>query len=161
MNTSQELGTAASMGAALGTAIAAMVDFALTPIKLLLASLSAVAAAAVALSNGDFSGASAAAKNAFTSTAAGQSALAQDDSDAARMAARAPLSTHAAGTEKMQAIKSNGAKNGGATSQNITINVTPTPGMNEQALAKVVKKEVQSALANQPANNRAALYDRD
>ena len=160
-STSQELGTAASMGAALGTAIAAMVDFALTPIKLLLASLSAVAAAAVALSNGDFSGASAAAKNAFTSTAAGQSALAQDDSDAARMAARAPLSTHAAGTEKMQAIKSNGAKNGGATSQNITINVTPTPGMNEQALGKVVKKEVQSALANQPANNRAALYDRD
>lgn len=159
-STSQELGTAASMGAALGTAIAAMVDFALTPIKLLLASLSAVAAAAVALSNGDFSGAAAAAKNAFTSTAAGQSALAQDDSDAARMAARAPkpLSTAA---EKLEAIKSTGSKNGGPTSQNVTVNVTPTPGMNEQALAKVVKKEVQSALANQPANNRAALYDRD
>lgn len=53
---------------------------------------------------------------------------------------------------------------GTTVNQPITIQVTPTPGMNEQALAQMIGRQVQQALARQAAAappRRAALYDQE
>lgn len=258
---SESLGTAASAGAAFGTALALAAEVALMPFKLLLATLSGIGAALAELSAGNLGNAWSAAKTAFGAVFEKQSALTEDTSDVARMAAKTPVppagaqtaaaktpdtpagatqaadktkqpttpkppATPAAATASaakapatppvagqaagklpgetqtlagrmptptpapaggqqpglpapnqpvsakpqnpLMARPAGGAQPAGqGVSQTITINVTPTPGMNEQALAKLVAAQVKIAMAQAQTQQtaapakRAALYDRE
>jgi len=257
---SESLGTAASAGAAFGTALALAAEVALLPFKLLLATLSGIGAALAELSAGNLGNAWSAAKSAFGAVFEKQSALTEDTSDVARMAAKTPVppagaqaavaktpdtpagatqaadktkqptpkppATPAAATASaakapatppvagqaagklpgetqtlagrmptptpapasgqqpglpapnqpiaakqqnpLMARPAGGAQPAGqGVSQSITINVTPTPGMNEQALAKLVAAQVKIAMAQAQTQQtaapakRAALYDRE
>ena len=152
--TSSELGAATSLGVQFGQLLAMGFDLALTPLKLLWATIKSVVAAYNEIAAGNWSGAMGAATAAAASVFEKQSALNADTSAVDRMARKSPLPAQ-------PVVRSPAAAGNATVTQHVNVTVNTQPGADANAVGQAAASATQKMMQQTTRDTRAALHDRD